>query len=111
MSAIAFDTLKFVQTLQDAGFNEIQAKSVARAFNDAQHEANVATKADVDRLDDSIKSNVERLDDSIKSNAERLEHLIAQTNAQTRADIIKWVSGIALAQTLLLVGVLSKFIS
>nr|VFJ46844.1 MAG: hypothetical protein BECKFW1821B_GA0114236_100179 [Candidatus Kentron sp. FW] len=100
MSAIAFDTLKFVQTLQDAGFNEIQAKSVARAFNDAQHETDVATKADVDRLDDSIKSN-----------AERLEHLIAQTNAQTRADIIKWVSGIALAQTLLLVGVLTKFIS
>nr|VFK51624.1 MAG: hypothetical protein BECKTUN1418E_GA0071001_100627 [Candidatus Kentron sp. TUN]VFK53610.1 MAG: hypothetical protein BECKTUN1418F_GA0071002_10263 [Candidatus Kentron sp. TUN] len=77
-----------------------KAKSLAKAFKDAQYEADVATKSDVDRLNNLIKSNVERL-----------EYSIAQTAAQTRADIIKWVSGIALAQTVLLVGILSKFIS
>nr|VFK61034.1 MAG: hypothetical protein BECKTUN1418D_GA0071000_11424 [Candidatus Kentron sp. TUN] len=65
MTAITFDTLKFVQTLQDADFNEIQAKSLAKAFKDAQYEADVATKSDVDRLNNSIKSNVERLEYSI----------------------------------------------
>nr|VFJ66319.1 MAG: hypothetical protein BECKFW1821C_GA0114237_100932 [Candidatus Kentron sp. FW] len=100
MSAITFDTLEFVQIFQDAGLDGMQAKSVAGAFEDARHEADVVTKADVDRLDDSIKSNTERL-----------EHLIARTNARARADIIEWVSGIVLARTLLLVGVLTEFIS
>ncbi|VFN08009.1 MAG: hypothetical protein BECKG1743D_GA0114223_112361, partial [Candidatus Kentron sp. G] len=34
MTAITFDGLKFVQTLQEGGFDETQAKSVARAFKD-----------------------------------------------------------------------------
>nr|VFJ90973.1 MAG: hypothetical protein BECKH772A_GA0070896_1002525 [Candidatus Kentron sp. H]VFJ92142.1 MAG: hypothetical protein BECKH772B_GA0070898_1002524 [Candidatus Kentron sp. H]VFJ98739.1 MAG: hypothetical protein BECKH772C_GA0070978_1002425 [Candidatus Kentron sp. H] len=38
ITAIAFDTLKFAQTLQDAGFDGTQAKSVAKAFKEAQHE-------------------------------------------------------------------------
>ena len=88
MTAITFDGLKFVQTLQEGGFDETQAKSVARAFKDAQQEAEVATKADITRL----------------------EHLIAQTAAETRAEIIKWVSGIALAQVFLLAGILAKLV-
>jgi hypothetical protein len=39
MSAITFDTLKFVETLKMYGMHEEQAKGVAEAFKDAQGEA------------------------------------------------------------------------
>ena len=92
MTAITFDGLKFVQTLQEGGFDETQAKSVARAFKDAQREADVATRADIQHLE------------------QRMENLIAQTAAETRAEIIKWISGIALAQVFLLAGILAKLV-
>jgi hypothetical protein len=46
MSAITFDTLKFVRTLKDSGFEEKQAEAVAKAFQDASSEAELATKRD-----------------------------------------------------------------
>nr|VFJ96567.1 MAG: hypothetical protein BECKH772A_GA0070896_101066 [Candidatus Kentron sp. H]VFJ97981.1 MAG: hypothetical protein BECKH772B_GA0070898_101235 [Candidatus Kentron sp. H]VFK03120.1 MAG: hypothetical protein BECKH772C_GA0070978_101145 [Candidatus Kentron sp. H] len=99
MTAIPFDGLTFVQTLKEGGFDEAQAKSLAKVFKEAQHEADVATKADVGRLEHAVKADIARL-----------EQLIAQTAAETRAEIIKWVSGIALAQVFLLSGILAKLI-
>ncbi|MBK1720595.1 DUF1640 domain-containing protein [Thiocystis violacea] len=40
MTAIAFDTLKFVRTLQRAGLPEPQAEAIAEAFREAQTESN-----------------------------------------------------------------------
>lgn len=65
MSAVTFDTLKFVETLKESGFDEKQAKGVATAFREAQSiqveelaakrdlkelEGQVATKADVAKV-------------------------------------------------------------
>jgi hypothetical protein len=36
MTAITFDTLKFVRTLKAAGVPEIQAEAFSEAFKDAQ---------------------------------------------------------------------------
>nr|VFJ50418.1 MAG: hypothetical protein BECKDK2373B_GA0170837_102816 [Candidatus Kentron sp. DK] len=47
MTAITFDTLKFVQTLKSAGIDERQAEAFSRAFREAQHESDLATKADL----------------------------------------------------------------
>jgi len=51
MSAITFDTHKFIQELKAADFTEKQAEAVVRAFRDAQGEAEVATKPDIERLE------------------------------------------------------------
>jgi len=117
MTAITFDTLKFAQTLQDAGFQEIQAKSVAKAFREAQHEVDPATKADIEQLKHRVKTDGEQLEYSLKADIasvrtdiDRLENLIAKTAAETRAEIIKWVSGLAVAQVVLLAGILAKLV-
>ena len=47
MSALAFDTLKFTKTLQNAGFAPEQAEAVAYAFRDASADAELATKKDI----------------------------------------------------------------
>nr|VFJ63349.1 MAG: hypothetical protein BECKFM1743A_GA0114220_103305 [Candidatus Kentron sp. FM]VFJ68616.1 MAG: hypothetical protein BECKFM1743C_GA0114222_104922 [Candidatus Kentron sp. FM]VFK14698.1 MAG: hypothetical protein BECKFM1743B_GA0114221_103355 [Candidatus Kentron sp. FM] len=47
MTAITFDTLQFVKTLKDADFNDKQAEAISSAFQDAQRESDLATKADI----------------------------------------------------------------
>ncbi len=50
MATITFDTHKFVRTLKDAGVPESQAEAFSEAFKEAQGEAELATKRDIDDL-------------------------------------------------------------
>ena len=50
MATITFDTHKFIRTLKAAGVPESQAEAFSDAFKDAQGEAEIATKRDIDDL-------------------------------------------------------------
>lgn len=57
MTTITFDTLKFVKTLEDAGFNAKQAEAVSGALNQALAESTsmiLATKLDVVRIETKL---------------------------------------------------------
>ncbi|CAK0743399.1 DUF1640 domain-containing protein [Gammaproteobacteria bacterium] len=89
MTAITFDTLKFVERLTTAGVPEAHAKAEAFALRDILTESldtTLATKADVERVET------------------KLERVIAEL----KYDLLKWIVGLALAQFGLLVGVLMK---
>jgi hypothetical protein len=47
MTAITFDTHKFVRTLKAAGIVESQAEALSDAFKDAQGESELATQRDI----------------------------------------------------------------
>jgi hypothetical protein len=47
MSTIAFDTLKFVKTLEASGFEAKQAEAIATAYRDASSEQELLTKKDL----------------------------------------------------------------
>ncbi len=47
MATVTFDTLKFVERLKGAGIPEEQAKALAEAFKEAQGEAELVTKKDL----------------------------------------------------------------
>ena len=47
MSSVTFDTLQFVQTLTEYGFDQKQAEGVAKALRNAQEESETATKRDL----------------------------------------------------------------
>lgn len=55
MTAITFDTLKFVRKLRDAGFDEKQAEAVAEAFKEASGEAELSTKRDIEKCETNLK--------------------------------------------------------
>ena len=55
MATITFDTHKFIRRLQEAGFSPQQAEAVAEAFRDAQGEAELATKRDIEDLRRDMK--------------------------------------------------------
>jgi len=49
--AVTFDTLKFVQTLENAGVAREQATAIASAVRDSHNAADVATKGDLRELE------------------------------------------------------------
>lgn len=81
MTTITFDTLKFVEKLEKAGVPREQAKAEAEAL-------------------------AEVLDSGAQELVTKKDLLIAL--ADLKADLMKWVIGLALAQVGLLVGILLR---
>ena len=54
MSASTFDTLTAARDLEAAGVERIQAEAIAKAIRDGQ--GDLATKADIDRLDSRLNT-------------------------------------------------------
>lgn len=85
MVAIAFDTLAYSKTLQAAGMPLEQAEALAKAQKVALDEMvmakELATQADILRLENKMEAN--------------------------KHEILKWIIGMLVAQTALLVTVIS----
>lgn len=69
MATITFDTHKFIQTLQQAGFDQKQAEAVSCAFRDASVEAELATKRDVEL----VRQDIRELELRLNAKFERIE--------------------------------------
>ena len=55
MAINTFDTLKFVQTLREAGITDKQAEAIAAAVRDAHASTDAATKQDLRELELRLK--------------------------------------------------------
>ncbi|MFI3216339.1 MAG: DUF1640 domain-containing protein [Methylococcales bacterium] len=62
MSPVTFDTLQFVQTLTESGFDQKQAEGVAKALRNAQEESETATKRDLKELELVLKSEMQAME-------------------------------------------------
>jgi hypothetical protein len=82
MTTLTFDTLAYVKTLKEAGVEEKQAEAQAIALISVLKHSTVelATRADIERLESAMKTDVARLETSTKTD-------IAQLAATTKADI------------------------
>ena len=85
MTAITFDTLKFVETLKASGFDEPQAKGMAVAIQEVQ------------------KSNLDEV--ATKSDLRELKLEIAADMAKVHGEmaVIKWMMGVQMAGVMALV--------
>lgn len=61
MGTITFDTHKFIRTLKEAGVPESQAEAFSEAFKEAQGEADLATKRDIDDVRRDMRELEQRL--------------------------------------------------
>ena len=77
MGAITFDTHKFMPKLEEAGFEPKQAEAVADAFSEAQGEAELATKRDIERLEAKLDTRFERQDGELRLNRWMLGLMLA----------------------------------
>jgi len=87
MSIVAFDTLKFVHRLRDAGFPEPQAEAVAEAFKDAQGEAEVATKRDLAETESRVLGVIERVEHRLETKIAEVRSEIAGVRAEVGSEI------------------------
>ena len=71
MTAVAFDTHKFIKELRESGVPEGQAEALQRAFSEAIG-ANLATKSDIKDL----RHDIELLRQETKSDMQRMEQRI-----------------------------------
>jgi len=62
MTAITFDTHKFIRTLKESGIPENQAEAIAEAFRSAHVEAELASKSDLQTLGLALKSEIRELE-------------------------------------------------
>lgn len=93
MTTITFDTLQFSKTLQNSGFTQEQAEAMAlaqhKALQDMMARQELATKNDLKIA-------------LAETKAELIERI-----AESKHEILKWVMGMLLAQTALIVAVIA----
>ncbi len=61
MSSVTFDTLQFVQTLTESGFDQKQAEGVVKALRNVQNETEYVTKSDIKELELTLKAEVQSI--------------------------------------------------
>ena len=61
MSSVTFDTLQFVQTLTESGFDQKQAEGGAKALRNVQNETEYVTKSDIKELELTLKAEVQSI--------------------------------------------------
>jgi len=130
VSAVAFDTLKFAQTLRDkAKFTPEQAEGLSEAFAQASADQ-LATKSDITDLRTDVKADIADLRTAVKidiadlrtelkvdiadlrSDLREAELRLEAKIEATKADILKWMFGTIGFQTIVILGAvpaLSRF--
>ena len=122
MVTLIMDTYEYASKLRAGGFTEQQAEAQTRALAEIV-EKQLATKNEVAEHEQNLRRDIKeaelRLQGQIREAELRLEARIAETNsriaetnsriAEARADVIKWVLGLSVAQTGLIVGLMAKF--
>jgi hypothetical protein len=116
--ASPLDTLQIVKRLKEAGFAEPQAEALTIVFRDFRETdfSTFATRADIQ----SLKSEIERVETKLVTEIERVEtKLVTEIGlaesklevkiAESKAEVIRWVFGIAFAQAALILTILRLF--
>lgn len=101
----ALDTHEVVKDLKAAGFNDDQAEAVTRALSKARDIdlSNLATKADLT----NVATKADLANFATKADLANLATKVEL--AELKAELIKWVVGIAFAQIATIVAILKLF--
>jgi hypothetical protein len=119
MVSVAFDTLKFANRLKEAGFTEQQAEVITELQCEAAavtleqareeyHLEELVTRRDLKETEGRFEVKIKELEVSLKKDIEILRAETKQAIAETRAELIRWVVGVGLLQSTLIIGVLLK---
>lgn len=106
MTTITFDTLAYARKLKEAGVEDKQAEAQASALSDVLKSGSndLATQRDIESLRADLKRDIEVIRAEVKRDIAEVNQRIAET----KADLIRWVVGVGILQTTLLVGILAR---
>ena len=94
MPTAVFDTLKASDNLKAAGIEAKQAEAIVHTMAGA-FEDTVATKADLDKLESSVKTDMANLKAELKAEIAEVKQDI--TRVKGDITLLKWMIGVVLA--------------
>lgn len=113
VTTINFDTLAYSENMQKAGFTREQADAMARvnstAFKSVVDTDQLATKQDIGQLKQdtaAMKQDIAQLKQdtaAMRQDIGQVKHDLEISLANTKHEILKWVIGMMLGQTTLLI--------
>ena len=86
MTIIPFDTLAYAKKLRLSGISEEQAEAMTEAMSQVLEAKDIATKQDIKALESATKQEIK------------------VSISELKAEIIKWVVGIMVTQTGIMIG-------
>jgi len=89
VTTITFDTYTAIKRLKAAGFDELQAEALSDTIKEAQETqlADLATKGDIRQLELKLEAKI----------------------AESKAETIKWMFGVATGQAMFIIAILKLF--
>jgi len=113
MATVTFDTLKFVETLKEAGVPEPQAKAFSTAVQESHEAADLATKTDLrhemKELEIGLRHEIGDLRKDMDTRLEKTTSVLQQKMSDMKFELLKWLIGLAVAQAGLIIGLLKFF--
>jgi len=113
MVTITFDSLGYFERLKAAGVPEGQARVQADTMRQQTEEQRVALQAALDRYDEASRKELATKGDiqDVRLEIQDVRNELKVEIADTKHEILKWVLGIALAQTAVIVAVIGVAIA
>ena len=108
MNAITFDTLHFANKLKAVGFTDEQAQVITELQRTAADNTLEQAKHDYHLDDLATKRDLKEMDTALRHEIELLRADTGRIIAETKAELIRWVVGVGLLQTSLIIGALMK---
>jgi hypothetical protein len=104
MSTLTFDTLKFANRLKSAGIPAVHAEAEADALSEVLETnlSELATKED-------LRHEISDLRKDMDARFEKTESTLRQETANLKFELLKWMIGLLVAQTTLLLALLKFF--
>ena len=103
MNTIILDTHECVTRLKSCGFTEAQAEGQTKVLTEIM-EKHLASKAEMDERENVLKRDIAQTHADLKQDIERVRSEIKEAELNT----IKWMIGLLVAQSGLIIGVMMK---
>ncbi len=99
MTAIAFDTHKFIRTIKESGLPENQAEAIAEAFRAAQGEADPVTKTELAVHDTNLRHALQETEQRLKAQIDllRSDFALLRSDLTGKFTLLQWMLGLLLA--------------
>ncbi len=103
MNAVTFDTLKYIKTLESAGFSRQQAEAQVTAERDALNEI-FSTQKETS----ATKEEITTFKSEFKGDFKTLESSVDAKIANAKLEIVKWLIGSIAASTIAIITAIIK---
>jgi len=111
MSALIFDTLKFANQLKTAGVPATHAEAEAKALSEVLETnlSELATKTDLRGVETNLRHEIGDLRKDMNARFEKTDSAFRQEMTNMKFELLKWMIGLLVAQTTLLLALLKFF--